>query len=110
MANEKQSAVARAAVAALTAAAAYGLKHALTDRDGLLARLDSDDQEDGDREGLTETAPLLATVWNLASHTLLPMAEEAAAAAGRWVAEEAPDVIRDRLVRPFIQAFNDRIS
>jgi hypothetical protein len=38
------------------------------------------------------------------------MAEEAAAAAGRWVAEEAPDVIRDRLVRPFIQAFNDRIS
>lgn len=110
MANEKQGAVARAAVAALTAAAAYGLKHVLSDREGLLSRLDSEDDEHGDTDGATGVAPLLGTVWDLGSHTLLPIVEEAAAAAGKWVAEEAPDVIRDRLVRPFLEAFNDRIS
>jgi hypothetical protein len=46
-------------------------------------------------------------VWDSASDTLLPHAEDAAEAAGRWVAENAPDVIRERLLPRFIEAFTD---
>jgi len=48
-----------------------------------------------------------ASAWDAASKALLPMAEEAADAAGRYVAEHAPDVVRERVVPKFIEAFND---
>jgi hypothetical protein len=35
------------------------------------------------------------------------MAEQAAGAAGRWVAEHAPDPVRERILPRFIEAFND---
>jgi hypothetical protein len=35
------------------------------------------------------------------------LAEEAADAVGKWTAENAPDVIRDRIVPRFIESFND---
>jgi hypothetical protein len=41
------------------------------------------------------------------SDALLPIAEHAAAAAGKWVAEKAPDVVRDRLLPRFIESFRD---
>jgi hypothetical protein len=40
-----------------------------------------------------------------ASHALVPLAEGAAEAAGRYVAEHAPDAVRDKLVPRFIEAF-----
>src|SRR5581483_3529993 len=38
---------------------------------------------------------------------LIPMAEEAAEAAGRYLAEHGPDVLRRRIVPKLIEAFND---
>jgi hypothetical protein len=40
-----------------------------------------------------------------ATHALVPLAEEAAEAAGRYVAEHAPDAVREKLVPRFIEAF-----
>jgi len=35
------------------------------------------------------------------------LAEDAADAAGKWTAENAPDLVRDRIVPRFIESFND---
>jgi hypothetical protein len=106
--DEKDGALATAAVAAAAGAAAYGLKKALEGSGGgtsLLPRgRDGDDDEDG--EG-SRGGSMLQTVWDSASDTLLPHVEDAAEAAGKWVAENAPDVIRERLLPRFIEAFND---
>lgn len=48
-----------------------------------------------------------ASAWESASDVVIPMAEDAVAAAGRYLAERAPDVVRERLVPRFIEAFND---
>jgi hypothetical protein len=35
------------------------------------------------------------------------MAEDAAESAGRYLAEHGPDIVRERIVPRFIEAFND---
>lgn len=106
--DEKDSALATAAVAAAAGAAAYGLKKAFSGGGGtpgtalLRSRNGDDDEENGGSRGA-----LLQTVWDSASDTLLPHAEDAAEAAGRWVAENAPDVVRERLLPRFIEAFSE---
>jgi hypothetical protein len=45
--------------------------------------------------------------WEAARDALLPAAEDAAAAAGTFVGENAPDVVRDRIVPRFIESFNE---
>jgi hypothetical protein len=73
------------------------------------SRNDRDDHED-DNEDLDDGGrgdSLLSTVLRSASGSLLPLAEEAADAAGRWTAENAPEVVRDRIVPRFIESFND---
>jgi hypothetical protein len=77
--SEKNDALASAAIAAVAGAVAYGVKKALADSPG--ARVDGD--------------------------MLLPLFDKAAGAAGRWVAESSPDVIRDRLLPRFIEGFTD---
>mgnify|MGYP001038711928 CR=1 FL=1 len=37
----------------------------------------------------------------------MPIAEDAVASAGKYLAENAPDVVRERLVPRFIEAFNE---
>jgi len=44
--------------------------------------------------------------WDAARDALLPAAEDAAGAAGAFVAENAPEVVRDRIVPRFIESFN----
>lgn len=115
--DEKDGALATAAVAAAAGVAAYGLRKALTSNGSstsLVSQRDDDDREtddDGEEEesgrGLSRGSSLLSTVWDSASSSLLPLAEEAAEAAGRWTAENAPDVVRDEIVPRFIEAFND---
>lgn len=117
--DEKDGALATAAVAAAAGVAAYGLRRALTSNGGstsLVPRRDDDDDreydedddgEEGSGGGLARGSSLLSTVWDSASGSLLPLAEEAAEAAGRWTAENAPDVVRDQIVPRFIEAFND---
>jgi hypothetical protein len=115
--NEKDSALATAAAAAAAGAAVYGLRKALASGGGasslLPSRSDQDDSEDGDdgeeREsgGRLPGGSLVSTVLDSASSSLLPLAEEAADALGKWTAENAPDVVRDRIVPRFIESFND---
>jgi len=114
--DEKDGALATAAVAAAAGVAAYGLRKALTTGGGTAALVpgrndeddrDNDDDEGGDGGGLTRGSSLLSTVWDSAAGSLLPLAEEAADAAGKWTAENAPELVRDRIVPRFIESFKD---
>ena len=98
--DEKDGALATAAVAAAAGVAAYGLRKALASSGGgggaLSLRGDGEDDEREDR-GRSRGGSLLETAWDSASDTLLPLVEDAADAAGKWVAENSPDVILLRL-------------
>lgn len=112
--EEKDGALATAAVAAAAGVAAYGLRKALTSGSGTSLVPRRNDQDEGEEDGDerdngsgSRGGSLLATVWDSASSSVLPLAEEAADAAGKWTAENAPDVVRDRIVPRFIESFND---
>lgn len=45
--------------------------------------------------------------WDAARDMLLPVAEDAAASAGKYLAENGPDFVKDRIVPAFVEAFND---
>ena len=111
--DEKDGALATAAVAAAAGVGAYALRKALTSgsatslvpgRNGQGYGEDDDDEGDGGSRG---GSSLLSTVLDSASSSLLPLAEATAEAAGKWTAENAPDVVRDRIVPRFIESFND---
>jgi hypothetical protein len=95
--TRKDSAGAAAGAAVATAAAAYLVKRALagTGRPALAA-----DPED-------EPARSLPVILESAPDMLLPLVEHAAEAAGRWVARNAPELVRDQLLPRFIGAFTD---
>jgi hypothetical protein len=71
-------------------------------------------QEPGDTGGgggSSRTSDSLRTAadmvtWDRAREMLLPMAERAAGAVGSYVARETPEVVSERLVPRFIDAFN----
>jgi hypothetical protein len=93
-----------AAVAAATGAAAYGVRKALSHRGGGgggRGRRGSGDSP------VSIVGSAASSAWDSASHTLVPMAEQAADAAGRWVADHAPEVVRERILPRFIDAFNE---
>jgi hypothetical protein len=48
--------------------------------------------------------------WDAARDALGPAAEDAAAAVGKFVAENAPEIVRDRIVPRFIESFNEARS
>jgi hypothetical protein len=48
---------------------------------------------------------LVSSATSSASHALLPLAENLAESAGKYVAENAPDVVKERVVPAFIDAF-----
>jgi hypothetical protein len=114
--DEKDGALATAAVAAAAGVGAYALRKALTSgsatslvpaRNGQGDGEDDGDEGGGDEGGSRGGSSLLSTVLDSASSSLVPLAEEAAEAAGKWTAENAPDVVRDRIVPRFIESFND---
>jgi hypothetical protein len=111
--DEKDGALATAAVAAAAGAGAYALRKAMTSGGGssALARRDRDDDRDdggeGENGGRSHSSAILETVWESASDAVVPVAEDAAEAAGKWLAENAPDVIRERIIPRFIESFSD---
>jgi hypothetical protein len=110
--DEKDGALATAAVAAAAGVGAYALRKALTSGSatslvpGRNGQGDGEDDDEGDG-GSRGGSSLLSTVLDSASSSLLPLAEATAEAAGKWTAENAPDVVRDRIVPRFIESFND---
>jgi hypothetical protein len=75
------------------------------------------DDDDPDRESVHGDGPearnesvagsALSGAWRSAAHTLIPLAETAATAAGRWTAEHSPTLLRDRLIPRLIDAFDE---
>jgi hypothetical protein len=110
--DEKDGALATVAVAAAAGAGVYALRKALGSGGGssnTLARRNGDGDDEGDENGNGggSRSALLDTVWESASDAVLPVAEEAADAAGKWLAENSPDLIRERIIPRFIESFNE---
>lgn len=110
--EEKDGALATAAAAAAAGAAVYGLRKALASggNGNASSREHDDDYEDDGDEGEESGmrgGGMLQSVWESASDSLVPLAEQAADAAGKWVAENSPDLVREHLVPRFIEAFQD---
>lgn len=84
---KKDGALAGAAVSAAVAAAVYGLRKAHTEN------------------GRPRSVSLVMSALESASDSLLPLAEAAAEEAGRWAAKNSPELVRDRLIPRFIDAF-----
>jgi hypothetical protein len=111
-----RTALRAAAAAAATGAASYAVKKALS-RSGNDGAGEHDTHGESDNGGgrpqrrggdtTSVVSSALASAWESASDVVLPMAEDAVAAAGRYLAEHAPEVVRERLVPRFIEAFND---
>jgi hypothetical protein len=98
-----------AAAAAATGAAAFAARKALS----------SDGKDDGERsrelearrdegsKGDSVLGSIFTGSWDAARDALVPIAEDAASAAGKYLAESGPDILRDRIVPRFIASFNE---
>jgi hypothetical protein len=100
---KKDEALIGAAVSAAVGVAVYGLRKALAERGGGLS-LHRHDAEDAPSEN-DRSGSLLVTVLESASDSLLPFAEDAAEAAGKWAARNSPTLVRERLLPRFIDSF-----
>ena len=102
-----RTAVKAAAAAAATGAAAVAVKKALDSR--------SNGSENGNGSGGSKKSgnsqslmkSVAAGSWDAAQDALVPLAGDAAAAAGKFLAENGPDVVNEQIVPRFIDAFNE---
>lgn len=100
-----------AAASGATAATALAARKALNSR----SSSNGDDKERGPRRkksssaesGASLVGTALASGWDVAKDSLLPVIENAATKAGAYVAESAPEVVRDVVVPRFISGFED---
>ena len=102
------TAVKAAAAVAATGAAAYGAKKALSNRgndNGQSSNGSSASSRKGDVSSMLNSA--LSGGWEAARDALVPAAEDAAGAAGKYLAENGPDFVRERIVPRFIESFNE---
>jgi hypothetical protein len=99
-----------AAAAAATTAATIAVKKALS-HDGEHRGNGSNGRSASSGSGRSGASGILAsaaaTSWDAASDVLLPLADDAAEAAGKYVATHGPEIVRERIVPKFIEAFND---
>jgi len=104
-----------AAAAAATTAATYAVKKALSHDSESTSRENGSANGSSKSNGSSKTksggsgliASAAATSWDAASDVLLPMADDAAEAAGKYIATHGPDILRERIIPKFIEAFND---
>jgi hypothetical protein len=94
-----------AGAAAATGAAALAVQKMLAGRSKEGSESNRKERKnDGQGSVLASAA---AGGWDAARDALMPLAESAAGAAGKYLAEHAPDIVRERVVPRFIDAFND---
>jgi hypothetical protein len=103
----RSTAVKAAAAVAATGAAAYGARKALSHRGNSDSQSSngSSSSRKGDMGSMLNS--VLSGGWEAARDALVPAAEDAAGAAGKYLAENAPDVVREKIVPRFIESFND---
>jgi hypothetical protein len=103
-----KAAAAAAATAAATGAAAMAVRKAL----GSSSEKSRTDEADGSSSRSEKSpASMLTSVatggWEAARDAVLPLAEDAAGAAGSYLARNGPEVVRDKIVPRFISSFNE---
>lgn len=102
----KSTAVKAAAAAAATSVAALAAKKAMSHRG---QNSGNGDSASGGDEG-SVLSSVLSGGWDAARDALIPAAEDAAAAAGEYLASNGPEIVRDRIVPRFIESFNNANS
>src|SRR6476619_630649 len=98
-----------AAIAAASGATAYAARKALNSRSSS-AESDDADTEPRKKSNSSDSRASLVTAavasgWDVAKDSLLPVVEDAATKAGAFVADRAPEVVRDVVVPRFIAGF-----
>jgi hypothetical protein len=104
--NATGTAVKAAAAAAATGVAALAAKKALSGRGSSNGHSGNGSSPQGEGEG-SVLGSVLSGGWEAARDALLPAAEDAAGAAGEYVAQHGPEILRDRIVPRFVDSFNE---
>jgi hypothetical protein len=99
------TAVKAAAAAAATGVAALAAKKAFSGRSSSNGHSGNGGSPQGKGDGVLSS--VLSGGWEAARDALLPAAEDAAGAAGEWIAQQGPEVLRERIVPRFVESFND---
>ena len=101
--NATRTAVKAAAAAAATGAAAVAAKRAFSSRSN-----GSTNGESGSKKsGGSLVTSIASGSWDAAQDAIVPLAADAAAAAGKYLAQSGPDVVKEEIVPRFIEAFNE---
>lgn len=104
------TAVKAVAAAAATGAAALAAKKVMSGRssgsNGTSSNGGTPERQGGEGENSILNS-VLSGGWEAARDALLPAAEDAAGAAGEYVAQHGPDVLRERIVPRFVDSFNE---
>jgi hypothetical protein len=102
--NAARTAMKAAAAAAATGAAAVAVKKALSSGSN-----GSDNGESSKKSGSKQSLVMSVASgsWDAAQDAIVPLAADAAAAAGKYLAASGPDVVKEQIVPRFIEAFNE---
>jgi hypothetical protein len=104
--NATRTAMKAAAAAAATGAAAVAVKKALSSGSNGSENGDSkDDKKSGNTQSLVMS--VASGSWDAAQDAIVPLAGDAAAAAGKYLAQNGPDLVKEQIVPRFIEAFNE---
>jgi len=103
--NATRTAMKAAAAAAATGAAAVAVKKALSSGSNGSDNGESSKKKSGDTGSLMKS--VASGSWDAAQDAIVPLAADAAAAAGKYLATSAPDVVKEQIVPRFIEAFNE---
>jgi hypothetical protein len=101
------TAVKAVAAAAATGAAALAAKKVMSGRGGSNGSSTNGDSPKPQSDEPSILNSVLSGGWEAARDALLPAAEDAAGAAGEYVAQHGPDILRDRIVPRFVDSFNE---
>ena len=102
-----RTAVKAAAAAAVTGAAAMAARKAFSHSNGESSNGDRSPTKKDKGGSSTLLTSIASGGWDAARDAVLPLAEDAAGAAGTWLAKNGPEIVRDKIVPRFITSFNE---
>ena len=104
-----RTAVKAAAAAAVTGAAAMAARKAFSHSSN--SGSSNGDRSPTTKKGKGGSSTLLTSIasggWDAARDAVIPLAEDAAGAAGTWLGKNGPEIVRDKIVPRFITSFNE---
>jgi deoxycytidylate deaminase len=103
--NATRTAMKAAAAAAATGAAAVAMKKVLSSGSNGSENGGSSEKKSGNSQSLVKS--VASGSWDAAQDALVPLAADAAAAAGKYLATNGPDVVKEQIVPRFIESFNE---